>query len=98
VHKCTILTEETCPIRSGFWFASPIESFPDSQWNLQVSAMLTAPFHLIKRCLPAMKAKGKEREVNSYITNVVCSGSVIYYMSRLLCRPAPLRCPSNITT
>jgi len=43
---------------SGFWFDSPIENLPDSQWDLHISVMLTAPFHLIKRCLPAMKTKG----------------------------------------
>jgi len=53
-----LLSQQTAINAAGFWFESPIESLPDSQWNLQIGVMLTAPFHLIKRSLPAMKAKG----------------------------------------
>jgi len=37
----------------------PIENITDSDWDLQIAVMLSASFHLIKRCLPAMKKKGK---------------------------------------
>jgi NAD(P)-dependent dehydrogenase (short-subunit alcohol dehydrogenase family) len=35
-----------------------IEDYPDDRWNLLIAVNLSAPFHLIKRCLPGMKKKG----------------------------------------
>jgi NAD(P)-dependent dehydrogenase (short-subunit alcohol dehydrogenase family) len=34
------------------------ENFPDDKFDLMVAVMLSAPFHLTKRCLPDMKKKG----------------------------------------
>ena len=35
-----------------------MEDYPDDKWDEMLAVMLTAPFHLTKRFLPAMKKKG----------------------------------------
>jgi 3-hydroxybutyrate dehydrogenase len=35
-----------------------IDTFPDDEWDHIIAVNLSAPFHLTKRCLPAMKKKG----------------------------------------
>jgi 3-hydroxybutyrate dehydrogenase len=39
-------------------YVSPVDEYPDDKWNELIAVMLSAPFHLIKRFLPAMKKKG----------------------------------------
>jgi NAD(P)-dependent dehydrogenase (short-subunit alcohol dehydrogenase family) len=43
---------------AGVLHLGPIEFIPDDQWDNTIAVMLTAPFQLTKRCLPAMKKKG----------------------------------------
>jgi NAD(P)-dependent dehydrogenase (short-subunit alcohol dehydrogenase family) len=43
---------------SGVLHLGPTEIMPDDQWDNTIAVMLTAPFQLTKRCLPAMKKKG----------------------------------------
>jgi len=59
-----VRSQQTLIYATGIMFENPIESIPDSQWNLQISVLLTAPFHLIKRCLPAMKDKGMVQSIH----------------------------------
>jgi NAD(P)-dependent dehydrogenase (short-subunit alcohol dehydrogenase family) len=43
---------------AGVMIVSPVENLPDEHWDQTIALMLTAPFHLTKRCLPSMKKKG----------------------------------------
>ena len=45
---------------------SPIETFPDETWDAMLSVMLSAPFHLTKRLLPAMTDQGKYIGLNVF--------------------------------
>lgn len=49
---------------AGFQHVSPVEDFADEKWDAMVAVMLTAPFQLTKRLLPAMKQNGWGRIVN----------------------------------
>ena len=40
---------------AGFQHVSPIEEFPEDQWERMLALMLTAPFLLTRYCWPAMK-------------------------------------------
>jgi NAD(P)-dependent dehydrogenase (short-subunit alcohol dehydrogenase family) len=54
-----IFQESVIVSSTGFSFKSPVENMPDEKWDLQIAVMLSAPFHLTKRFLPAMKKKGQ---------------------------------------
>ena len=49
---------------AGFQHVSPIEDFPEEQWERMISLMLTAPFLLTRYCWPAMKKQRWGRIVN----------------------------------
>lgn len=49
---------------AGFQHVSPIEEFPEDQWEKMISLMLTAPFLLTRYCWPAMKKQKWGRVVN----------------------------------
>ena len=49
---------------AGFQHVSPIEDFPEDQWERMISLMLTAPFLLTRYCWPAMKKQKWGRVVN----------------------------------
>jgi 3-hydroxybutyrate dehydrogenase len=49
---------------AGFQHVSPIEDFPEDQWEKMVALMLTAPFLLTRYCWPAMKRQKWGRIVN----------------------------------
>ena len=49
---------------AGFQHVSPIEDFPEDQWERMISLMLTAPFLLTRYCWPAMKQQKWGRIVN----------------------------------
>jgi 3-hydroxybutyrate dehydrogenase len=49
---------------AGFQHVSPIEDFPEEQWEKMLSLMLTAPFLLTRYCWPAMKKQKWGRVVN----------------------------------
>jgi 3-hydroxybutyrate dehydrogenase len=40
---------------AGYQHVSPIEDFPEDQWERMIFLMLTAPFLLTRYCWPAMK-------------------------------------------
>ncbi|WP_028602410.1 3-hydroxybutyrate dehydrogenase [Ottowia thiooxydans] len=49
---------------AGMQHTSAIESFPVDIWNDMVAVNLSASFHTIRLCLPAMRARGWGRIVN----------------------------------
>lgn len=49
---------------AGFQHVSPIEDFPEDQWEKMIALMLTAPFLLTRYCWPAMKKQKWGRVVN----------------------------------
>jgi 3-hydroxybutyrate dehydrogenase len=49
---------------AGFQHVSPIEDFPEDQWERMISLMLTAPFLLTRYCWPAMKKQKWGRVLN----------------------------------
>jgi 3-hydroxybutyrate dehydrogenase len=49
---------------AGYQHVSPIEDFPEDQWERMISLMLTAPFLLTRYCWPAMKKQKWGRVVN----------------------------------
>lgn len=50
---------------AGFQHVCPIDEYPVSVWHDMIAVQLTAPFLLIKHCLPYMKNKGWGRIVNT---------------------------------
>ncbi len=49
---------------AGYQHVSPIEDFPEDQWERMLALMLTAPFLLTRYCWPAMKKQKWGRVVN----------------------------------
>ena len=49
---------------AGYQHVSPIEDFPEDQWERMIFLMLTAPFLLTRYCWPAMKQQQWGRIVN----------------------------------
>jgi len=49
---------------AGYQHVSPIEDFPEDQWERMLALMLTAPFLLTRYCWPAMKRQKWGRIVN----------------------------------
>jgi 3-hydroxybutyrate dehydrogenase len=43
---------------------APVEEFPPEEWDRALAVNLSAPFHLIRLALPAMKRKGWGRIIN----------------------------------
>jgi 3-hydroxybutyrate dehydrogenase len=43
---------------------SPVDRFPDNEWDLALAVNVSAPFHLIKHSLPHMRKAGWGRIVN----------------------------------
>lgn len=67
---------------AGFQHVSPIEDFPEDQWERMIALMLTAPFLLTRTCWPHMKAQGWGRVINmASIHGVVASPYKAAYIS-----------------
>ena len=49
---------------AGFQHVSPIEDFPEDQWERMIALMLTAPFLLTRYCWPSMKKQKWGRILN----------------------------------
>jgi 3-hydroxybutyrate dehydrogenase len=49
---------------AGFQHVSPIEDFPEEQWERMIALMLTAPFLLTRYCWPPMKQQKWGRIIN----------------------------------
>jgi 3-hydroxybutyrate dehydrogenase len=50
---------------AGMQHVAPIDQFPVDRWDLMLALNLSAAFHTIRLALPAMKAKGWGRIVNT---------------------------------
>ena len=50
---------------AGMQFVSPIEDFPIEKWDAIMALNLSAPFHTIRAAVPAMKAAGWGRIINT---------------------------------
>ncbi|HEX9932338.1 MAG TPA: 3-hydroxybutyrate dehydrogenase [Allosphingosinicella sp.] len=50
---------------AGMQHVAPIDQFPTDKWDLMIALNLTAAFHTIRLALPAMKAKGWGRVINT---------------------------------
>jgi len=49
---------------AGYQHVSPIEEFPEDQWDRMIALMLTAPFLLTRYCWPSMKQQKWGRVIN----------------------------------
>ncbi len=49
---------------AGYQHVSPIEDFPEDQWDRMIALMLTAPFLLTRYCWPSMKQQKWGRVIN----------------------------------
>ena len=49
---------------AGVQFVSPVDEFPDAQWDRIIAINLSSNFHAIKAALPGMKARGYGRIIN----------------------------------
>ena len=50
---------------AGIQHVAPVESFPPEKWDAIIAINLSAAFHTIRHALPAMKARGWGRIVNT---------------------------------
>jgi 3-hydroxybutyrate dehydrogenase len=67
---------------AGYQHVSPIEDFPEEQWDRMLALMLTAPFLLTRYCWPAMKKQKWGRVVNiASIHALVASPFKVAYIS-----------------
>jgi 3-hydroxybutyrate dehydrogenase len=67
---------------AGFQHVSPIEDFPEAQWERMIALMLTAPFLLTRYAWPAMKRQKWGRVVNmGSIHALVASPFKVGYIS-----------------
>jgi 3-hydroxybutyrate dehydrogenase len=67
---------------AGFQHVSPIEDFPEEQWERMISLMLTAPFLLTRYCWPSMQKQKWGRVVNiASIHALIASPFKVGYIS-----------------
>lgn len=67
---------------AGYQHVSPIEDFPEDQWERMIGLMLTAPFLLTRYCWPAMKKQKWGRVVNiASIHALIASPFKVGYIS-----------------
>ena len=67
---------------AGAQHVSPIEAFPDEEWERMLRIMLTAPFLLTKRLLPGMAERGWGRIVNmSSVHGLIASPNKSAYIA-----------------
>jgi 3-hydroxybutyrate dehydrogenase len=75
--SCDILVNN-----AGIQHVSPVEDFPDEQWDRIVAINLSSNFHAIKAALPGMKARGWGRIVNiASAHGLVASANKVAYVA-----------------
>ena len=50
---------------AGIQHVAPVDEFPEDKWDMILSIILSSAFHTTKAALPAMKAKGWGRIINT---------------------------------
>ena len=50
---------------AGIQHVSPVDEFPEDKWDAIIAIILSSAFHTTKAALPAMKAKGWGRVINT---------------------------------
>jgi 3-hydroxybutyrate dehydrogenase len=50
---------------AGIQHVAPVDEFPEDKWDAIMSIILSSAFHITKAALPAMKAKGWGRVINT---------------------------------
>ncbi|MDV3257856.1 MAG: 3-hydroxybutyrate dehydrogenase [Sphingomonas sp.] len=67
VRRCTheLRAPDILVNNAGIQFVSPVESFPQEKWDAILKINLTAVFHTIRLCLPAMRERGWGRIINT---------------------------------
>ena len=67
---------------AGVQHVSPVEEFPDEEWERMLRIMLTAPFLLTKRLLPGMAERGWGRVINmSSVHGLIASPNKSAYIA-----------------
>ncbi len=67
---------------AGYQHVSPIEDFPEDQWERMIALMLSAPFLLTRYCWPSMKKQKWGRVVNiASIHALIASPFKVGYIS-----------------
>ena len=67
---------------AGYQHVSPIEKFPEEQWERMIALMLTAPFLLTRYCWPSMKKQKWGRVINiASIHALIASPYKVGYIS-----------------
>jgi 3-hydroxybutyrate dehydrogenase len=67
---------------AGYQHVSPIEDFPEDQWQRMIALMLSAPFLLTRYCWPAMKKQKWGRVINiASIHALIASPFKVGYIS-----------------
>ncbi|WP_397591325.1 3-hydroxybutyrate dehydrogenase [Sphingorhabdus sp.] len=67
VSECTNLlgSPDILINNAGIQHVAPVDEFPDDKWDAILSIILSSAFHTTKAALPAMKAKGWGRIINT---------------------------------
>lgn len=70
VAQIEAMMEQAGPVdilvnNAGMQHVSPVEDFPVDKWNLIIALNLTAAFHTVRLAVPAMKARGWGRIINT---------------------------------
>jgi 3-hydroxybutyrate dehydrogenase len=67
VAECTNLlgSPDILINNAGIQHVAPVDEFPDDKWDAILSIILSSAFHTTKAALPAMKAKGWGRIINT---------------------------------
>ena len=67
VKRCTheLRAPDIVVNNAGIQFVSPVESFPADKWDAILRINLSAVFHTIRLCLPAMRERGWGRIINT---------------------------------
>jgi 3-hydroxybutyrate dehydrogenase len=67
---------------AGIQHVAPIDEFPDDKWDAIVAIILSSAFHTTKASLPAMKANGWGRVINTgSVHSLIASPFKVAYVS-----------------
>lgn len=84
VEECnaTLGTPDIIINNAGIQHVAPIDAFPAEKWDAVMAIILSSAFHVTKAALPAMKAKGWGRIINTgSMHSIVASPYKVAYNS-----------------